>query len=169
MNKNWKLFEKVISVFQIIFGIAIISLVLWSVNTTITIIFEHSDYTWRDVSFYKLVKNNHFYILSSLLCISSGILLLKNKKIGWVLSVTTWLVYGLGTLLNTLKKNDKNESVIQSNSDSIIVGIFVVSFLTIAMCLTFKPFRTKYEPNLYSWLIIGLITLIFIAEKLLIN
>ncbi|KAB5483112.1 MULTISPECIES: hypothetical protein [Flagellimonas] len=169
MNKNWKLFEKVISGFQIIFGITTISFLLWSLNLTITIIFENSDYTWNDVSFYKLFKNHYFFTFLGILSISSGILLLKNKKIGWILSVSTWLLYGFGTLINIFKKNDENEYIFASNSDFIILGIIIVTFLILALCLTLKPFRTKYKPNLKSWFKIGIITLILITAKLLIK
>lgn len=169
MNKHWELFEKTISWIQIIFGIATISFVLWTLNLTVSTILDHSDYTWNDVSFYKLFKNHYFIILSGFLCISSGVLLLKNKKTGWILSVITWLLYGLGTLINLLTKNDENEYFFESNSDFIIIGIILALFFTLALSLTLKPFRTKYKANLNSWFIIGLITLIFVISKLLIK
>jgi hypothetical protein len=169
MNKHWTLFEKIISGFQIIFGIAGISFVVWSLNLTITTIFEHSDYTWNDVSFYKLLKNHYFFIFTGALCLSSGILLLKNKKIGWILSVVTWLLYALGTLINLLAKNDENEYLFESNLEFILVGLVITSFFILALCLTLKPFRTKYKANLNSWILIGLLTLIFTISKLLIK
>jgi hypothetical protein len=169
MNKHWTLFEKVISGFQIIFGIVVISFLLLTLDSIISTLLEHSDYTWKDVSFYKLIKNHYFFTFLGILSISSGILLLKNKKIGWILSVSTWLLYGLGTLINIFKKNHENKSILESNSDYITIGIFIVAFFILALCLTLKPFRTKYKANLKSWFKIGIITLILITVKLLIK
>ena len=169
MNKNWTLFEKIISGFQIIFGIATISFLLWSLNSRITTIFELSDYTWNDISYRKLIKNHYFFTSLGTLSVVSGILLLKSKKVGWILSVSNWLLYGLGILINSINRYYSNESIIESNSDYIIIGIAIISFLILALCLTLKPFRTKYKPNLKSWFKIGIITLILITAKLLIK
>ena len=162
MNKFWALFEKTISRFEIIFGVFIISMVIWALNLQISTILEHSDYTRNDISFYKLIKKQYSVLFLGFLSFSSGILLLKNIKFGWILSVTTWWLFTIGNSINLSTNKYQNKS----NFEYLIFVFITIIYLILTLCLTSKHFRTKYKANLNSWIIFWIITLVFIIEKL---
>lgn len=123
--------------------------------------------TWSRISILKLIKNAHFIFLSGVMGFMSGVLLLKGKKCGWILNVSSWLVYSLGAFLITWRLERTNDSF--TNQNYILIGILIFIFLIMAIVMILKPFRLKYKPSSKSWATIGVITLVFLLDKLLIK
>ncbi|AXT20261.1 hypothetical protein D7030_03865 [Flavobacteriaceae bacterium AU392] len=90
MNKNWRVLEIIISLLQIIFGIVILVIILPTINKFLKITFDN--FTWEQISIYKLISNFLLPIFLSLLCIISGILLLRSKLSGWIIGVSFWSI-----------------------------------------------------------------------------
>jgi len=163
MNKTWKVFERTVSGLQILLGITIMILVLCNLK----FILEHLDYSWSDISIYKITKNNHHVFAKGFLGVISGILLFRNKLIGWILSIAFWLINGIGIILTFILKNNEDNKIINSSIEYIILGLMVVTFLSLAISFTAKQFRIKYAPNKKSWITIALIFLIFVIDGLI--
>lgn len=169
MKTDWEIFEKIVSVIQILLGITIISVLIWSVNISISQIFEHSDYTWKDISILKLIKNNHFFTLLGLMGIIGGIGWFKYKTNGWLLSFMFWFLLGLSTTLVALKFKLQEPNVMRANEEYLIYysTIFVSFFLAILLVL--KTFWNKYNPTKKSSIIFGIILLTFIIDKIILT
>lgn len=164
MKTDWEIFEKIISVLQILLGITIISVLIWSVNISTNQILEHSDYTWKDVSVLKLIKNHHFFTLLGLIGIIGGIKWFKYKTYGWLLSFLFWFLLGFSTTLIAWKLKQQEPSVVRADEEYWIYysTIFVSFFLTILLGL--KMFWIKYNPKKKSLIIFGLLLLVFVID-----
>ena len=169
MNKNWTKLEKSIGLLQIILGIITISFTIWAINNNLQLLIEYSNYAWEDISLLKIAKDNHPSILLGFLAILSGILLFRNNLIGWITSVSTWLIYGLTFIMMTLKVVVNKTNILVSNLDYIIIGFITSLCFILALLISSKQFRLKYSPTYKSWLIVGLTNLIFITDKFIFN
>lgn len=169
MKTDWEIFEKIFSVIQIVLGITIISVLIWSVNISISQILEHSDYTWKDVSILKLIKNHHFFTLLGLIGIIGGIGWFKFKTFGWQLSFMFWFLLGFSTALVALKFKQQEPNSIRANEEYLIYysTIFISFFLAILLAL--KTFWKKYNPTKKSLIIFGIILLTFVIDKIVLT
>ena len=123
--------------------------------------------TWSEISILKLIRNAHFIFLSGAMGLVSGILLLKNKKMGWILSFSSWIIYCFGTLIIFWKTGKVDGPI--STQNYMLIGILILIFIIMAIVLTLKPFMLKYKPDSKSWITIAVITLVFLIDKLLIK
>ena len=169
MQTDWEIFEKIISVIQILLGITIVSVLIWSVNLSVNQFLDHSDYTWKDISILKLIKNHHFFTLLGLIGITGGIGWFKYKTFGWLLSFIFWFLLGFSTILITLKFKQEEPNVIRANEEYWIYysTIFVSFFLAILLVL--KTFWNKYNPTKKSLIIFGMILLAFVIDKIVLT
>jgi hypothetical protein len=99
--------------------------------------------------------------------IHSGILLLKSKKNGWLLSAIVFIGFPISVLL----RNWLNpESDFHNPGNSTIIAIGTTAFVLFVGVLHFaKPFRKKYNVNskdiLYILLSVGIIIIDIYAFK----
>jgi hypothetical protein len=167
MTRNWKITEKSIGVFQIIWGSLTLGLTIWSTKLLFDIGFEHLDYSWEDISISKVIKNYHYQILLPLLTIFAGVLLILNKRIGWLTGVLTSALYGISMISSpwTIENKEmENETLIY-----IFAGLVSLIFIAITGLLLTKQIRIKYNPTKKTWLIIGLLFILLLLDKLLLK
>ena len=169
MNKNWKIIEKIIGGLLIAICSVILIIIFWGINTTLQSNLEQSDLTLLNTSIYKLMITYHHQILKGLLGILSGFLLLRNKRIGWIMSIATCLIYGIETIMIIFIKKSEEIKIFESESYLIFAGLIAILFLSLTITLTNKQFRIKYSPNRKSWIAVGIITLIFMTDLLITN
>ena len=160
-------FEKSLAIIEILVGLGLIILLIYSWYSVFSYMVENGQTTWSKISILKLIRNAHFIFLSGAMGLVSGILLLKEKKLGWILSTSSWIVYCLVTSLIfwKLEKADGPFNTL----NYVLSGLLILIFLIMAGVLTLKPFRLKYKPDSKSWIIIAVITVVFLIDKLLIK
>jgi hypothetical protein len=169
MKTDWGIFEKTFSLIQILLGITIISVIIWSVNINISQIFERTDYTWKDISILKLIKNHHFFTFLGLMGIIGGIGWFKYKTSGWLLSFMFWFLLGFSTTLVAMKFKQQEPSVIRANEEYLIYYSTILVSFFVAILLVLKTFWNKYNPTKKSLIIFGIILLTFIVDKIILT
>ena len=145
MKTNWEIFEKIMSVIQILIGFTIIYILFSTLYTSTSNILEHFDYTWKDISIIKLIKNHHFITLLGLIGIIGGIKWFKFKTTGWLISFMFWFLVGFSTILLTLKCEEPN--IIRTDEEyliyySVILVSFIIAFILVSAsnsCIFFEP------------------------------
>lgn len=98
MTPNWKAVNKIVGMIEILLGISVIILWIYSWHT-VAMNLEQFGLKWERISFIKLVKQAHFVFLSGLLGLISGVLLFKGKRWGWITSIASLLIYQIGMIL----------------------------------------------------------------------
>lgn len=164
MTKSWTIFEKITGILQIIFGLVLIYILIWAINIKLNQVFK---ITGSDISFFKIFYTHHYNFILSLLGIVSGVLLIRNNKIGWILSISTWFSYSIGTIFTTWKIALGNSNFEIYSGHYIIYGLMIIIFLIMGILLISKEFRKKYSPNRKSWVLLILITAFFILDRLI--
>lgn len=161
MNKYFKNKEMIIGLFLIICGVIIIGINAWVINITLSNFKEIP--VFDNISIPKYVFSYYHQFLKGLLSILSGILLLRKKRIGWVLSITTCVIIAVDTLILLL---NENHNEIDNSNDSIFYGsMIILLFMGLAAFLINNQFRKKYLPKKQSWITIGIIITIFIIDS----
>ncbi|RUA14746.1 MAG: hypothetical protein DSY83_08840 [Flavobacteriia bacterium] len=168
MGQNWKVINKTLGIIEILLGISVIILTIYSWHTVLTQL-EHFGLNWEKISFFKLIKQSHFVFLSGVLGMISGILLLKGKRWGWITSVSSFLVYSIGMILIALGTNNKGKVLLEDEGDYIIPGVLLIVFLVLTFLLALKPIRELYSIKIRDWVIVGTKVLLFTLDKLIIN
>lgn len=156
MNKGWRIFEIIISMLQIILGITILTIIIPPLNKMYMII--SYDFGWQNISIYKFSNIYIFPIIKGILGIISGVLLLKQKLIGWILSIIFWLILATSALLYSW--------TITTSDPKFIFSIIILLISMILLAILFKPIKNNYLPTKKSWIFIGIMTLVFLIEKL---
>jgi hypothetical protein len=169
MKTNWEIFEKTMSVIQILLGVTIAYILFSALYTSTSNILEHFNYTWKDISIQKLIIKHHFFTLLGLIGIIGGIKWFKFKTTGWLMSFMFWFLIGFSTILLTLKFKDKEPNVIRNIEEYLIsYSIILVSFI-IAFILGSKTFWTKYNPDKKSLIITGILLLFFVINRIILT
>jgi len=167
MTKNWKIAEKVIGGFQIIWGICILILSIWSVKILLDSQLIHLGYNWKDLSAIKIIRDYHYQFLLPLLTIFSGLALLFAKKSGWLLGIVTSALSGISMILVLTKieaRDLENEILLYTAT-----GLLVLIFTIMLGLLLSKPIRSKYNPSKKTWLIVGVLFTLMLLDWFLMN
>ena len=162
MTKKGIILKKIISVFLILWGTTAL---IWS----IFIFKEHSELyekIYRKIeatpSVFSAIKIYHLTFIIPLFNVFSGIVLLQNKKIGWILAI-------LSSVLNCI---NAIRAIIDSPSDfgaNLKWGAITAIFLTISIMLVTKPILSIYKPTKTTWLTIIFIVLLFLSYSIMIE
>jgi hypothetical protein len=166
---NWKLIEKSLSILSIVFGIFVILLVFYTWEVILSRYFDTGLITWDNLSFFKVFKNTHFFMFLGILGLISGILLLKNKRSGWISNLASWISYAVGIIIVYWKGNQSGKLLVESQTHFAIILSIVFVFLIFASLLLSKSIRLKYKPTSNSWIAVGLIILTFVMDKILLD
>lgn len=166
MNQSWKVINRALGIIEIILGISVIILTIYSWNIVLTR-YEDFGLNWERISLFKLFKQAHFVFLSGLLGLISGILLLKGKRWGWITSVSSLLIYSIGFILIAMGVNGK--VLLEDQGDYISIGAILAVFFILAFMLVIKPIRDFYSIKIRDWAIVGTIVTLFTLDKLIIN
>ena len=109
-----------------------------------------------EINYYKQTYTFFKWLAFGILGIFSGYKLLREKKIGWILTCSFWgsiLIERLfASILNLLKSN-------------LLFNIQTSLSLIIFLIIVSKFFIVKYEVDKYSWIKVSLITGIIIFSN----
>jgi len=144
MNKKWKIFGKAVSILTISIGLFIIAFFI-GIGLPI---FSEEAITLK---------------ILSLLAISGGILFLLQNKAGWILTVSVYFSTFIFISLNILTLYG-----FDINLNLALISIISSILLLIGIFLISQPFRSKYQANITSTLIIVLIVASVFADRVLI-
>ena len=168
MNQNWSTINKSLGIIEILFGISVMILSIFSWYTILTNL-EQFGLRWEGVSFIKLIEQSHFVFLIGLLGLVSGILLIKRKRLGWITSAASLLVYPIGMALIIVARHNEGKDLLEDRLDYIITGMIMIIFFVLAFTLTLKPIRDFYGIKIRDWAYSGTIVILFALDKLVIN
>lgn len=118
----------------------------------------------QQINYVKMFTSYNAYYLSGILAGIGGLGLLYDKKWGWVTSLATSLAFMLFMLSAARTALTDHDS---GKTGGSITSHFIEAFAfgAIAVILTLKPFRAKYQPSLLNWLAIAGIITILLADK----
>ncbi|MGZ4090718.1 MAG: hypothetical protein ACXVNO_08360 [Bacteroidia bacterium] len=111
----------------------------------------------------EFVMSYHLILLLPLLTFIGGILLLFNKKSGWKLSLATLIINNLFFLIPSAK----GKSVLTEKSLMIFVSALAFLSLLFFYILVRPAFRNKYNATSMTWLTIGIMAILVLADKLI--
>lgn len=118
----------------------------------------------QQISYIKMFTSYNAYYLSGILVGIGGLGLLYDKKWGWITSLATSLAFMMFMLSATRTAiTDHDNGKTGGNITSHFIE--AIAFAAIAVLLTLKPFRTKYQPSLLNWLAIAGILSFLLADK----
>jgi len=155
MTKKWKIIEKIIEIIQMIFGGLLIFLFFRNI---INLMFTGGYSILRALEL-NLPRGHNGILLGTFFLIS-GILIILNKKTGWIGNIIAWLAFSIIMIL--FFASDLDYELIDLIYLSILI-LIIISFLFILMR---KPFLKKYKPSWLSYIFILIITSIIIADRL---
>ena len=154
MTQLWKITEKVISIFLIIWGAILLS---FEIHGWYQII-QFTQISWHEFSASKFIKNYHLDFLLLSLTLFSGVMLLFEKKAGWILSVSISLFTPFNYLIYLYFNSDVGRSFYIA-----YFGIAVL-FWAIFILLISKPIRSNYYSNKFDWKYLSIIFIIFLTD-----
>jgi predicted neutral ceramidase superfamily lipid hydrolase len=167
MNRGLAWTEKIIAVLLIVFACVKIYALSFSMYWTFDIAFNQAHLTWKEISLTKVVSNYHLETILSLATLVGAILLLCNKKPGWILTAAISIIGLVQFIIMLVKfKGDKH----QLGNDLwlyLLPGILIAVYLTFLILLLQKPFRIKYAMTRKSWLTILLLVLIYFTDSII--
>jgi len=130
MNRIWLLFEKIFAVIEIVS--AGLFIYVDCVNE-------------RDQPLSQILKDTNIHVLY-ILHVVGGILLLFNKKTGWIISVPMWALFVIGFDILSFSDGEIDWTVL------ILFSIMGIAFLVFILQ---KPFLKKYQISKKDWIIIA--------------
>jgi hypothetical protein len=162
MTERFKIAEKLIAAFLIIWGLFL----AYSVGYYLFYIFK-SPYSTLNLyyrfSWAKTIKNFHIAVLLLLACIIGGVLLIINKKPAWAIAVICLLLNAILFFIPQYK-TDKIFGP-HTNTFWLNEGLLLIIWVASLYTLLLKPLRVKYGVNNRTYIIVGVITLLFVADK----
>jgi len=167
MTKSIIYSEKVIGALQIIFGTFVLFVFFFGLKNLYELGITYYHLTWEKISILRVIRIYHAEFIFGTLIIISGLLLLLNKKSGWMLTVITSFVTGmLGgiSLLNLYFIPGKVES--NKTETTVLDLIILVVFFSISFILLSKPFKTKYNPTKRTWYTIIITVALLLGDKM---
>ena len=143
MNRNFLIFEKLISIILILYGCIFFYSTVLMINTLREVAPIHNIAN-NDFIFIRISKNYFLELLASSVTIFGGIFLLFRKKIGWIFSLLASLLNGILLLYAVIGDYSfNNESTFLISARILMTALF----FTMALCLTHYRFRTKYTAH----------------------
>lgn len=115
-------------------------------------------------TFGSLLLKQQSIMVIALLTVVSGILLLRNSKNGWILSVAVSFVYALLSMMSYWNYANSSHQTQDNFNNFSILGLYVLSFLGIGSLLTSKTFRKHYKPINNDWIIIAVVIILLMVN-----
>ena len=149
--------EKTIAVLLIAWG----GIVLYTLISGISIITETSiNSPFLNI---ELLKNFHPIFIFSIVTVCGGSLLLFNKKVGWIISITSLLL----NIFFFLIPVEKGKNLFDDNISLLFYcGMSIVSLLSVHI-LVQPAFKDKYHATSKNWWTIASLTLLIMLDKTL--
>jgi hypothetical protein len=168
MTKRNYYTEKSIAVFQIIFNSIFLITSIYGVYIIYDFAIKNLRPLPNNFSLTKMVLSNQSSIVLSVVAITGGLLLLLQRKSGWVLTLATSIVTGWFSLINFFKLYFSSADTATSTKKVLIVNFIIfLIFTLISFLLISKPFKLKYKPTKQTGWITFMVIALLIAEKVL--
>jgi len=154
MTPNWTYTEKIIGSILIILGGFILYSTFMILSLNLAIVSKYLGQSMCSILTPKFIWNYHSFLIIFLLLIFSGVTLIRNKKLGWLLAIA--LLFYFTILISLILLNtDKTDWSFDRTAEFYISRVFM-ALVSISMCLLLllKPFRNKYNPTTSNWLFI---------------
>lgn len=165
MRKKWFYIEKGISLLQIGFGIMILVVIINSIYQNAKYLNRTLGPEWIKLSILSYIEYMWLVFLASLLLILGGSLLLRSKRIGWLLSMSAWIFYVYKIFTFMFWRDITTTSFYEDTTEYLIISGFFLLMVIILILLSSKPLREKYTIDRNSWLVLSGIVFIFIFIK----
>ncbi|HWB28839.1 MAG TPA: hypothetical protein VG738_25370 [Chitinophagaceae bacterium] len=163
MKKGWNITEKVIATILQAWALFYLYLLTMAIYSKLQFGLQTGGIKKEDISFWELFRMFHFNYIAGLLCFYAGLMLLYDRKKGWVTSVISTIIFAGFMLVsgrNGVMK-DNNTHVMTSVSYLIAAVVFAAIFIVLVL----KPFRVKYHPTTANWLFIMGVILLAVIDK----
>ena len=157
MTQPWKITEKVIAIFFIIWGAGLLSHEIYVWHQ----IFQLTPFSWHEFSLTKFLINYQLDLLLLLLTLFSGIMLLIRTKTGWIFSLSISLFTPFNYLIYLYFNSDVGRSVY-----IVLLGIAIL-FLTIFILLLSTPIRSSYPSKKFAWKYVAIIFIVLLTDQFL--
>jgi len=161
MKKGWLILEKAFASIQLLFSILFSYL-------TYDAIMEEQKFMADENEFIDGVKQlprfhisfhgHHIAYLLVLLFFLGGILLLFNKKTGWLISFSIWLSFFFFLIIFIIFK------ALPVGSDRIQAACVFLFVIAMTVFLAMKPILTKYQIHTKHWMGVASITILLLTD-----
>jgi hypothetical protein len=155
MSKPWRITEKVIAIFLIIWGAGFLCVEIYGMWE----ILQWNQMGWRDISWSKFINNYQLEILLDLLIIFSGIMLLIRKRVGWICAVSVTLFTPFDSLIQLYLVHIFERDIVY-----LLLVLFII-FWTIFILLISKPIRLNYFSGKVAWKSVAIIFIVLLTDR----
>ena len=161
MSRRWRIVEVIFSILLI--GLAVLSVIVATDVIKSRLYFlEESRGVINYYEKWPLILSEILFIsLISISYLVSGIFLMLEKRIGWILALCIFIVLLFGVFHNTWEEivdeyREPNVSRVLTSIPALLVPLFI---------LTRRPFLKKYNPNKKSYLLVIAIISLFVIVR----
>ncbi len=167
MTRNFKYSEKIIATFPLLYGAVIIFVLFYGMVDTYDFALSYLHLTWKKLSILNIIKLYHSEFLFGFLSAIAGFLLLRSKKIGWMLSIIASFSTVISVVKNIYYMNYNIANNGFNKSSAIIMScILLALFIFISWILITKPFQIKYQPTKVNWWFIMFMVGTLVVDKI---
>jgi len=163
MKKGWNITEKVIATILQGWSLFYLYSLTSGIYDRLHFGVNSGKITNEDVKFSEIFSLFHGNYFAGLLALYAGLVLMYDKKSGWVASVIStvlftgfFLVSGRNILMAT-----KDPHPLLAVSYFVAALVFVIMFILLLQ----KPFKSKYQPNVANWLGITGVIILMVIDK----
>lgn len=148
MNRTWLIFEKIFAMIQALLACLFI---YFDYDFLIEDGERVADRGYPTLKLAEVVCNIQIWLLPVLFLVA-GTLLLLNKRLGWILSISLYLTFVIYVLMSEIRYNSVSTWY-------QILSLFILCISPIAF-LAQKPFIIKYHIRKKQWLIVGVLVIV---------
>lgn len=173
MKPIWNKIYKAIGIVNLIIGLIFFYVIFDLTQKQIAHIenlTEHHGFPKVDTSLFELFVSNRILLLFGILSITSGILILLRKKLGWILGYSFLIIATLILIQITIFgiRDVTTTTIGPEYWIQIYGGIGLLFSLTLLILLSIKPIRILNKINRNSWLwSFGIVLLIFLIPRII--
>ena len=150
MKNGWNIFEKICAFVEIAFGLGLLYGVYFTIYSAEGGIINNRQLFIEQPTIWEKVSMNKMESITGLIFLTVGILLLFNRKTGWIMTVSICLLSLIIAVVSCYPFNGYN-----------VFGLLVAFIMLILVgCLIQGPFISKYKISGIHWMIIGLVVII---------
>jgi hypothetical protein len=150
MKNGWNIFEKICALVEIAFGVGLLYSVCFTIYNIEGGIINDRRLFIEQPSVWEKVSMNKMESITGLIFLIVGILLLFNKKAGWITTVSICLLSLIIAITSCYPFNGYD-----------VFGLLVAFIMLILVgCLIQEPFISRHKISGIHWMIIGLVVVI---------
>ena len=169
MKNDWEIFEKLTSIFQILFGVVIIYATLWGFFNQFDTDSNEFVISTENADYYELMSEHYFSLLLGIIGIVGGIKWFFYKTNGWLLTILFWFSLGLSTSIALLDLVIYNSYEVTSDPGFWIFTVTILISILLLVILTLKFFRNKYKLTKRALITFVTIFFIILIDRMILN